>query len=65
MDECLKWLFEQTGQVILEIEQRLDDPITPKVMSRIGANGEFVTPSIEDMYPFISKEEYDSLMLKD
>ena len=65
LDECLKWLFEQTGQVILEIEQRLDDPITPKVMSRIGANGEFVTPSIEDMYPFISKEEYDSLMLKD
>ena len=33
LDECLKWLFEQTGQVILEIEQRLDDPITPKAVS--------------------------------
>ena len=63
LDECLDWLFSQEGQVILEVEQRLDDPITPKVMSRINDKGEFVTPSIEDMYPFIDEEEYKSLMI--
>ena len=65
LDECLDWLFSQEGQVILEVEQRLDDPITPKVMSRINDKGEFVTPSIEDMYPFIDEEEYKSLMIGD
>lgn len=65
LDECLEWLFEQTGQVILEIKQRLDDPIIPKVMSRMNKEGEFITPSIEDMYPFIDEGEYDSLMIKD
>ena len=47
------------------LEQRLDDPISPKVMSRMNEDGSFATPSLEDMAPFISKEEHDALMLWD
>ena len=50
-------------QVILEIKQRFDDPVTPKVMSRIDENGKFITPALEDMYPFLSEEEHKKLML--
>lgn len=60
--ECLKEFFAAKGNVLLEVEQRLDDPITPKVMSRMNEDGSFATPSLEDMAPFISQEEHDSLM---
>lgn len=60
--ESLKWLFEEKGNVLLEVLQRLDDPVTPKVMSRMKDDGTFDTPSLEDMAPFITQEEHDSLM---
>ena len=59
----LNVFFKAKGNVLLEVEQRLDDPFTPKVMSRMNEDGSFSTPSLEDMAPFISKEEHDSLML--
>lgn len=60
--KCLQEFFAEEGNVLLEVEQRLDDPITPKVMSRMNEDGSFATPSLEDMAPFISQEEHDSLM---
>lgn len=62
VENCLKAFFAAKGNVLLEVEQRLDDPITPKVMSRMNEDGTFETPSLEDMAPFISREEHDSLM---
>ena len=61
--EKLKLFFNATCNVLLEVEERLDDPVTPKVMSRMNADGSFSTPSLEDMAPFISQEEHDKLML--
>lgn len=63
LEDVLTDFFAMEGNVLLEIEQRYDDPIIPKVMSRMNEDGTFSTPSLEDMYPFIDKEEYDSLML--
>ena len=63
LPNVLDEFFKLNGNVLLEVEQRLDDPVTPKVMSRINEDGSFSTPSLEDMAPFISKEEHDSLML--
>lgn len=60
--ESLKAFFEKEGNVLLEVEQRLDDPVSPKVMSRMNEDGSFATPSLEDMAPFISQEEHDALM---
>lgn len=61
--DALEWLDSTDGQVILEVDQRLDDPVTPKVMSRILDDGTMATPALQDLYPFLEKSEYDSLML--
>lgn len=63
LPEKLQEFFEERGRVLLEVKQRLDDPISPKVMSRMNEDGTFSTPSLEDMAPFLSEEEHDKLML--
>lgn len=63
IEESLKWLFEIDGLALLEVKQRFDDPVTPKVMSRVNKDGTFSTPALHDMAPFLKKEELDSLML--
>lgn len=62
VEECLKWLIAAEGHAMLEIEQRLDDPVTPKVMSRQLPDGTMASPALQDMYPFISQEEMDKWM---
>ena len=62
LGECLEWLYTTKGYALLEVSQRLDDPVCPKVMSRQTETGEFITPALHDMYPFIEKDELDSLM---
>lgn len=61
--DSLKKLFASDKQMVLEIYQKLDDPVVPKVMSRIQEDGSFATPALHDMAPFLEKEELDSLML--
>jgi len=60
--EGLKWLFQSKGTVLLEVKQRLDDPVAPKVMSRQLPDGTMATPALQDMYPFLDKEEVDQWM---
>lgn len=59
----IDWLLNHSGHLLLEIDQRLDDPVTPKVTSRLKDDGTFETPKLQDMYPFIDREEYNKLML--
>lgn len=61
--EALQWLYETEGYALLEVSQRLNDPVCPKVMSRQNADGTFETPALQDMYPFIDQKELDFLML--
>ncbi len=65
VEEAVRWLTGQRHRCLLEIEQKLDDPVTPKVMSRLDENGKMLTPALQDMYPFLAKEEYEQLMIKD
>lgn len=64
VEQCVKRLFEDKNRVLLEVKQRLDDPVIPKVMSRLGADGKMITPALHDMFPFLAKEELDALMIK-
>ena len=43
--------------------QKLDDPVSPKVMSRTDENGKMLSPALHDMYPFIDEEEMKELMI--
>lgn len=61
---CLLEFFETKGAVLMEVDQLLDDPVVPKVMSRIE-NGIMKSPSLHDMYPFLTQEEIERLMIND
>ncbi len=65
VEEAVVWLTNSTNRCFLEIEQRFDDPVIPKVMSRLDENGKMLTPALQDMYPFLAKEDYEQLMIKD
>ncbi len=65
VEESVKWLVNSKKRVLLEIEQQFDDPVTPKVMSRLDENGKMLTPALQDMYPFLPEEEYKELMIRE
>ena len=61
LDTMLPELIAHPGHVLMEIDQLLDNPVSPKLMSRFE-NGKMQTPALHDMAPFISKEELEELM---
>jgi len=63
--EKIKWLMDSTENVFLEVLQLIENPILPKVTSRIKEDGSFETPALHDMMPFLSREEVDQLMIHD
>ena len=65
VEESVQWLTSSKDRCLLEIEQKFDDPVIPKVMSRLDEQGKMLTPALQDMYPFIAQEEYEQLMIKD
>ncbi|MCI6649818.1 MAG: thiamine pyrophosphate-binding protein [Lachnospiraceae bacterium] len=65
LDDSVKWLVNSSNRVILEIEQKFDDPVTPKVMSRLDENGNMLTPALQDMYPFLPESELKELMISE
>lgn len=65
IQECLDWLLQSSGSVLLDVQEKLDDPLIPKVMSRMNEDGSFNTPALHDMYPFLPVEEIDQFMIKE
>lgn len=62
---CLDTLFKISGPAIMEISQLIDDPVSPKVMSRADKNGVMMSPALHDMYPFIPEEELRAFMIEE
>ena len=50
-------IVASVGRFICEIEIDLDQQFSPKVTSKKLEDGSMVTSSLEDMWPFLSKEE--------
>ena len=63
VEEAVQWLVNNKKRWLLEIDQKIDDPVVPKVMSRLDENGKMLTPALQDMYPFLPKEDYRELMI--
>ena len=34
----------------------------PKLNSRMGEDGRMISPELDDMYPFLSREEYEAVL---
>lgn len=65
IQECLQWLFAQSGQAILIVEQKHENPPVPRVVSRLRADGTSEPAWLQDMYPFLDKSELDELMRRE
>jgi len=62
IETSLKWLFNQKSASVLEVYQKINDPVSPKIMSKMNDDGSFYTPPLHDMAPYISKDLMDKLM---
>lgn len=62
---AVKWILSQEGRALLELVQSEPDLITPKLSSKRLENGEMVSPSIDDLAPFLSREEYEQCQFDD
>lgn len=60
--DSISRLLQADGPTILEVSQLLDDPVSPKVMSRMDKNGIMKSPALQDMFPFIDEDELIKLM---
>ncbi len=52
--------IEQNGPVICEIIVDPNQNFEPKLSSKVLPDGKIVSPPIDDMFPFLSREEYES-----
>ena len=57
--ESLAWLLENNSEpVLLEVILDTNQTFSPKLASRKLADGTMVSPELEDMAPFLSREEF-------
>jgi acetolactate synthase-1/2/3 large subunit len=57
--KLLNDFIEQDGPVICEIIVDPNQNFEPKLSSKVLPDGKIVSPPIDDMFPFLSREEYD------
>ena len=55
----IKRALETEGPVICEAVLSPKQPFEPKLSSRVLPDGRIVSPPIDDMYPFLDREEYE------
>lgn len=65
MNDVIKNALEADGSVICEVVLDPEQYFAPKLSSKVLPDGKIVSPPIEDMYPFLDREEFESNMLVD
>ena len=61
LSDKIDLFLSQQGNVLLEVDQLLDDPVNPKIMSKLKADGTFETPSFTDLSPFLTEEQQQTI----
>lgn len=54
-------VYSTKGTIVCELYQDQDQAIEPRVMSRKLDNGSIVSPVIDDLFPFLDRDEYESM----
>jgi acetolactate synthase-1/2/3 large subunit len=54
----IDWLLNEKSYCLLEIIQNEPDPVIPKLLSKKLPDGGILSPSIDDLFPFLSEDEY-------
>ena len=61
VDTILKEFIQYDGIAFLEVDQMIVDVPIPRVMSKMGEDGKFTTPSLLDMYPYLTEQENNTI----
>ena len=64
IDSCINKMLDAKTPVLCEVVVNPDYIFTPKLSSKKLPDGTMVSPSLENMYPFLSEDEYKSNMLQ-
>ena len=65
LDEKLEEILNFDGPVICDVIVPRDQPIIPTVSSRVNVDGTMSSRPLEDMFPFLDREEYSSNLFID
>ena len=57
LEDTLKQFMAFKGRCIMVVEQRLDDSVQPRVVSKMSCDGKFETPGITELYPYLSDKQ--------
>ncbi len=60
INETFKWILNTDGPIFCEVVLDSKQNFEPKLSSKVLPDGTIVSPSIDDMFPFLSREEYEN-----
>lgn len=65
VDETVRQVIAENGPTICEVMLDKEQFFAPKLSSKVLPDGKIVSPEIDDLYPFLSREEYESNKIAD
>jgi acetolactate synthase-1/2/3 large subunit len=65
LDQAIQTALDTLGPYVLDVVTPSEQPIVPTVSSRVNPDGSMSSRPLEDMAPFLSREEYRSNILVD
>jgi acetolactate synthase-1/2/3 large subunit len=65
LDDAIQLALKTSGPYVLDVITPPEQPIVPTVSSRINPDGSMTSRPLEDMAPFLAREEYLSNLLID
>lgn len=60
IEDAFKWILDTNGPVFCEVMLDPEQNFEPKLSSKVLPDGTIISPSIDDMFPFLSREEYEN-----
>jgi acetolactate synthase-1/2/3 large subunit len=63
LDKCIEFVLKENGPTFCEVFIDMNQQFSPKLSSRKLEDGTMVTATLEDMSPFLDRDEFNSNML--
>lgn len=61
--EEVRWVLQMKGPVVCDVRVLADEERAPRLQSRQRTDGSFVSKPLEDLYPFLPREEFLANMI--
>ena len=58
LDHFVRTFDELKGPMLIDMHVNSKQEFIPRLKSRIGDDGKFITPELDDMFPFLTKEKF-------